>query len=253
MPTLSVITPVYDPVPSQLRAAYDSLASQELPTGWGIEWLVQEDSRTGIAETILPKHDWITHGSGRHSGVAMCRNLALSRANGDLIKNLDDDDILTPGVLARDINVLVSNPDIGWTTSRVLDLLPDGSTVGFPNDPEHGRLPPGVVRRHWRTHNYRLPVHPTTVCMRKPLAVALGGWMAVPGSDDSGLLVAASVVSTGWFTSDVGLYYRKHPNQVTADADHLEPIEWNARMELIDQRAEALQQGHAIPSTLQTS
>jgi hypothetical protein len=87
----------------------------------------------------------------------------------------------------------------------VLDLLPDGTTVGFDSDPPAGRLERGTIVGHWRTHNYRLPVHPTTVCIRRSLVMALGGWMAVPGSEDTGMLVAAGAVSVGHFLSEVGL------------------------------------------------
>jgi hypothetical protein len=56
---------------------------------------------------------------------------------------LDADDQLTPGALARDIEVLSKYADIGWTTSRVVDLLPDGSTVGFDADPLRQLVPRG--------------------------------------------------------------------------------------------------------------
>jgi len=121
-----------------------------------------------------------------------------------------------------------------------LDLLPDGSTVASQHDPEPGRLEPGVVADYWRSHGYRLPVHGVTLCMRRSLLVALGGWMGVPGSDDTGLLIAASAVSPGYFHGEVGLYYRKWPGQVTAQAAHTQPDEWNARMRLIEERGEAL-------------
>ena len=91
----------------------------------------------------------------------------------------------------------------------MLDQLPDGSTVGFDNDPPSGPLEPGFVLDHWRSHNFRLPVHPTTICISRDLVTALGGWMAVPGSDDTGLLVAASVLSIGCFHGEVGLLYGK--------------------------------------------
>jgi hypothetical protein len=74
----------------------------------------------------------------------------------------------------------------------------------------------------------------------RPLVTALGGWIAVPGSADTGLLVAASVVSVGYFHGEVGLLYRKWPGQVTASPDHTEPIEWQLRMHLIDERASSL-------------
>jgi glycosyltransferase involved in cell wall biosynthesis len=234
---LSVITPSYNPVPEQLLEVYESLREQAVPDGW--EWIVQEDGRTGAAERILPDDPRIKFGAGRRGGVAITRNLGLARAAGSLIKNLDQDDVLTPGVLARDIAVLDAHPEIGWMTSRVLGLLPDGSTVGFP-DPPSGRIERGFVFDHWRTYDYRLPVHPTTICIRRKLLAALGGWMTVPGSDDTGMLVAASILTPGHFHDEVGLLYRKWPGQVTASPDHTESIEWNLRMSLIRERAEEL-------------
>lgn len=237
---ISVITPVYNPEPEHLKAAYESLLEQKLPDDWEWEWVLQEDGTTGAVRDLLPDDPRIRFDAGRHNGVAITRNLALARARGSYVKNLDHDDVLTDGVVARDISVLSSDSEVHWVTSRVLDLLPDGSTVGFPDDPPAGKLAPGVVVEHWRSHNFRLPVHPTTICIRRPLAVALGGWMAVPGSDDTGLLVAASVVSTGYFNPEVGLLYRKWPGQVTASSEHTEPVEWNLRMSLISERADAL-------------
>jgi glycosyltransferase involved in cell wall biosynthesis len=240
MPTISIITPIYDPQPHHLREAYESLCAQVLPAGWSWEWMAQEDGDSRIAEELLPADHRINFGTGRNNGVAITRNLALARAQGDLVKNLDQDDILTPGVLARDIDTLTQHEHVQWTTSRVLDLLPTGELIGFDNDPPHGELAPGTVLEHWQTHGYRLPVHPTTICIRRELAVLLGGWMAVPGSDDTGLLVTASALHTGYFNSTVGLHYRKWPGQVSAQASHTEAVEWNARMKLISERAEMM-------------
>lgn len=237
---LSVITPVHEPVAEHLLAAYESLRQQEMPRGWEWEWVVQEDGTRGAAEGLLPSDSRIRFGCGRRGGVAITRNLGLSRCSGSLVKNLDQDDILCAGVLARDVTVLAEHVDVGWATSRALDLLPDGSTVGVADSLPAGRLEPGVVVEHWRTHDYRLPVHPTTICIRRRLAVALGGWMAVPGSDDTGLLIAASVVSAGYFHGEVGLLYRRWPGQGSAQAAHTESVEWTSRMRLIDDRAHYL-------------
>ncbi len=241
MPLISIITPIYMPDAGMLEQAYTSLSSQELPARWCFEWLVQEDGRTRIAEEILPVADGrIVHGNDRHGGVAISRNLALSKARGELVKNLDQDDVLTPGVLARDIANVTGNEAVGWSTSRALDLMPDGTTVGFDKEPPHGILEPGVVLDHWRRNSFRAPVHPTTICIRRDLALALGGWMAVPGSDDTGLLIAASVVAAGYFDSEVGLLYRKWPGQVSASDAHTLPVAWHTRMNLISERADAM-------------
>lgn len=240
MPLLSIITPSYKPVPEQLLECWESVRSQKLPGGWELEWVIQEDGDTGAVTEILPNDSRIKFGTGRRGGIALTRNMALARSKGELIKNLDQDDVLTPDVLARDIEILTSDPLVQWTTSRVLDLLPDGSTVGFDNDPPEGRLEPGFVLDHWRKHNYRLPVHPTTVCIRRELVVALGGWMGVPGSDDTGMLVPASVISWGYFHGEVGLLYRKWPGQETAGVGHYAHEEWANRMRLIEERADVI-------------
>ncbi|WP_214408514.1 glycosyltransferase family 2 protein [Sphaerisporangium fuscum] len=250
MPLLSIVTPSYKPVREQLLEAYESVRSQELPDGWELEWVIQEDGDTGAVRDILPADSLVNFGTGRRGGVALTRNLALARSKGELVKNLDQDDILAPGVVARDIEILTSDPLVQWTTSRVLDLLPDGSTVGFDSDPATGRLEPGMVLEHWRAHHYRLPVHPTTICIRRDLVMALGGWMGIPGSDDTGLLVAASVVSYGYFHGEVGLFYRKWPGQETAAPEHYAPGEWNLRMSVVEERAEAIRKIWPCPPVL---
>ena len=164
----------------------------------------------------------------------------LSRAAGELIKVLDADDQLAPGTLARDIGVLSAQPGIGWTAARVLDLLPDGSTAGFDSDPAEGRIERGQVLEQWRARGYRPPVHPATLCVRRELLLAMGGWMALPASGDTGLLLALNAISPGYFIADTGLLYRKWPGQMTSQAAHTDEVEWPARMAIIEARAEAL-------------
>jgi hypothetical protein len=122
----------------------------------------------------------------------------------------------------------------------VLDLLPDGSTIGWEHaDPPEGQFTRTHVLNYFQQNNYRLPVHPATLCIRTELALALGGWMALPG-EDTGLLLAVSVIATGYFIGKPGLLYRKHPDQITGQADWTEPSEWVPRMRLIEARALAL-------------
>jgi glycosyltransferase involved in cell wall biosynthesis len=230
----------YRPLPEHLTAAYQSLTAQELPDGWEWQWVVQEDGQTGEVARMLPDDPRISPGSGRRSGEAATRTMCLSRASGELVKVLDADDQLTPGTLAREISALTSRPDIAWTTCRVLDLLPDGSTVGFESDPPEGPIEPGAVLQHWRSHDYRAQVHPVTLCMRRQLVYALGGWMALPASGDTGLLLAANAISTGYFIGKVGLLYRKWPGQMTSQSSHTDEVEWPARMAIIEARAASL-------------
>ncbi|MEU3188667.1 glycosyltransferase family 2 protein [Streptomyces sp. NPDC006923] len=236
---ISVITPVHRAGLAYLSAAYDSLASQHLPSGWSWEWLVQEDGGDVDSAAVLPSDSRIHIAASRKGGPHVTRTVSLGRSSGDLIKNLDSDDVLSVGVLARDIEVLTNHPDVGWTTSAVIDLLPDGSTTTFPGDPVGGRIQRTAVYRHWSQHR-RAQVHPATICARRDLVLALGGWMALPASGDTGLLLGLDAVADGWFHTEVGLQYRKHEGQITADPRHTKGPEWEARMAVIGEHARAL-------------
>jgi glycosyltransferase involved in cell wall biosynthesis len=242
---VSVLTATYRPDPGFLAAAYESIASQRLPGGWEFEWVVQEDGQAGQLAGLLPDDRRISSGAGRRGGECVTRTMCLARATGELVKVLDADDVLAPGALAREIAVLSANPDIGWTTCRALDLLPDGTTSGPGRDPAEGRLERGSVLASWRARGYQPPVHPATLCLRRELAVALGGWMALPASSDTALLMAASAVSDGYFIAATGLLYRKWPGQVTSRPEHGDPAERALRMGIIEARALALASGHA--------
>jgi hypothetical protein len=76
--------------------------------------------------------------------------------------------------------------------------------------------------------------------VRRELLLALGGWMALPASEDTGLLLALNSVSRGWFSEEVGLLYRKWEGQETGQASHVEPGEREARMAVVEARARAL-------------
>ncbi len=239
MPVLSVITPVHPPSLPYLTEAYASLAAQELPAGWTWEWLVQEDGETGLLDDVLPADERVLPGSGRRGGPGVTRMMALSRSRGEVIKALDADDLLAAGALARDIAAL-GDPSIGWTTCRVLDLLPDGTTVGFDSDPEEGPIERGAILRHWQRHDHVSSVVAGTLCVRRELLLELGGWMALPASEDTGLILAANAVSDGYFLATCGMYYRKWAGQVTRSAAHDDDAERLARMKLIGERAEVM-------------
>jgi len=64
--------------------------------------------------------------------------------------------------------------------------------------------------------------------------------MALPGGEDTGLLIAASVVSDGHFIAAPGLLYRRHSAQITNRETWAGTAEWAARMRLIEARGRAL-------------
>ncbi|MEV6680850.1 glycosyltransferase [Streptomyces erythrochromogenes] len=235
-----IVTAVHAPSAHFLPDAYKSICEQELPDGWEWHWLIQEDGKTDQVAPHVPGDERVSFRQGRPGGPGVARMMAMAHADGDYVKVLDADDQLAPGVLARDLAALEADASLGWATSRVLDFLPDGSTVGFPGDPEPGAIERGEVLEYWKANGFRAQVHPATLFVRKDLLLALGGWMALPASEDTGLLMALNATSRGWFSAEVGLLYRKWPGQATSQPSHTEAAERDARMAVVQARAEKL-------------
>ncbi|MFD5536451.1 glycosyltransferase family 2 protein [Streptomyces sp. NPDC127079] len=237
---VTVVTAVHAPSARFLPEAYGSLCEQRLPDGWEWRWLIQQDGAGDGVLPYVPDDVRVSFRQGRAGGPGVARTMALARAEGPYVKILDADDQLTPGALARDLAVLEADPAVGWATSRALDLLPDGTTAGFPGDPEEGPVERGAVLDFWAANGFRAQVHPATLCVRRELLLALGGWMALPASEDTGLLLALNAVSRGWFSARAGLLYRKWEGQVTGQSAHTDPVEREARMAVVAARARAL-------------
>ncbi|MGD3106481.1 glycosyltransferase family 2 protein [Streptomyces sp. YGL11-2] len=235
-----VVTAVHAPSARFLPDAHASLTRQELPAGWEWHWVIQEDGTSGAVAPHVPDDARVTFRQGRPGGPGVARTIALAQADGEYVKVLDADDQLPPGTLARDLAALEGDRGIGWATSRVLDLLPDGSTAGFDGDPEPGPIGRGAVLDFWKAHDFLAQVHPATLFVRRDLLLALGGWMALPASEDTGLLLALNAVSRGWFSAEVGLLYRKWPGQATGQASHTDAAERAARMAVVEARARQL-------------
>ena len=236
MPTISVITAIYNGGHHYLEDTYRSLCEQQLPQGWSWQWCIQEDGATGIANRHLPaSDDRISSGTGLSARTGVARTMALSRANGTFIRTLDADDMLLPGALARDIERLQRSP---WCTSACLDLLADGSTVAGPYDPVDGPL---QQRKFLHEHAAnQMSVQAVTLAAHTDLVRALGGWPALTGAETDGLLLAVEAVAAGEFIASPSLIYRKHAGQTTASSGYWAPDEIDTRFTAVQQRARAL-------------
>jgi glycosyltransferase involved in cell wall biosynthesis len=239
MPVFSVVTPVYHGGDAYLLESYESVAAQRLPKGWALQWLVQEDGKTGKPLDRLPDKSWISKGIGPTGGAARTRTLALYRVDGVLLRTLDADDLFPDEyTLARDVEALAANPDLGWTVAPALDLYPDGRIVPGPYDPPPGRLPTGFLAEALRAG--ALPVMGTTATIYTELALAHGGWPAIPAFEDVGPLLAAEAVVDGWMQDKPGEIYRKHPTQSTNDPDYRDVADKAVRIGLVLGRADAI-------------
>ncbi|RKT84157.1 Glycosyl transferase family 2 [Saccharopolyspora antimicrobica] len=240
MPTLSVLTPVVHGKHHYLGQTYESLVRQELPPGWDWQWIVQEDGDTGFLRGVLPSDPRISAGASQQGRAAMARTMGLARAEGELIRALDADDVLPDGALEQEIKALASSPEYAWSVSPTLDLMPDGSLVPGPRDPEPGPLPPGALYEGQAAGS--LQVVGTTLCTYTALVRALGGWQALYSDEDVALLLAVEAVAPGIMLPEPGLHYRKWSGATTAQADDYQPADGAMRNAAILSRADALRE-----------
>lgn len=212
MRTISVITAAHAPSAHYLVETARSVAAQQLPPGWACEWLVQED---GEAPALADRVGGARHAcNGARLGIAATRNLALARATGELVQNLDHDDVLLPHALATLISRFEEHP-VHWAVMSADDLLPDGTRRPFPPDLPHGPVRPGEVNRWAEERGGNWPLHGGGLAARTETLRALGGWTGVPVDDELGALVALSELTQGWHDHEVTWLYRKHPAQTT--------------------------------------
>ena len=238
MPLVSVLTAAHAGRAPLLPATGESLATQALPPGWELEWIVEEDGPEPVLAQVVAGFPAASHRAlGAQMGVASTRNLALSRARGDLVHVLDSDDLMAPGGLATVITAFERHSDLGWVAGQADNLMPDGSRVSFEPISPTGRVEAGAVNDYVLEHG-RGPFHPAGLTLRADLARAVGGWAALPRAEDVALVVAAAEVAAGYHTPEVTWLYRQHPGQMTRADDwpDLDPVCWT----VIRQRIESM-------------
>ncbi|WP_405166143.1 glycosyltransferase [Nocardia sp. NBC_01499] len=215
---VEVVTAVHAEYARYLPSAWRSLRAQTHPD-W--TWLVQVDGDAAAVRAALiecgaaddPRTRLAFNGT--REGPAVTRNVALGRATATLIQNLDADDELEPTALAVLTTALRQHPTAGFTVGLAGDLLNSGELMDVPLPFEAGLLARGAVVDAWVTDpdHYRLPVHPAGVLWHRDLLLATGGWAAMRGMEDTGLLMSASALAPCVALDTRTLRYRRHRNQ----------------------------------------
>ncbi|WP_208025724.1 glycosyltransferase [Amycolatopsis acidicola] len=238
-----------------LPAAYSSLRAQTCRR-W--RWLVQIDGvndsavRAALAMTGALDDDRVVVRSNRAiAGPGVTRNIALARSSAPLLQNLDADDVLEPDALRLLASAMRAHPRAGFAAGHARDLLPDGTLRDHPLPLVPGVLPRGSLSEAWLDDpgRYRLPLHPAGVMWRRALVVELGGWTALLGMEDTGLLMAVSAVSEGVLVDAPTLRYRKHPRQWSNSVERSK-FDGTAHISLVRQRVQFLAAGPGwLPGT----
>lgn len=242
---MTVLTPAHESARPYLSETAQSVLTQTMPAGWELEWVVQADGVDAAdLRHLLPDDARLQFDShGAAIGPGATRNLALARAQGTYIQNLDADDLLLDGALSVTIDAFESHSDIHWTYAQADDLMPDGSRVAFqPWMPPTGRVAAGRLTAWMEENGGNVPVPCAAVAYRTTTLRALGGWMALPTGEDLGLLAAVSAITDGWQDPATTWLYRQHPGQISRHETHPELSALARRVAL--QRISALRLTH---------
>ncbi|MDB6118650.1 MAG: putative glycosyl transferase [Verrucomicrobiaceae bacterium] len=120
MPQVSIIIPAYN-AERWLPETLESVAAQEIAD---LEVIIVNDGSTdgtaAYVEKQWPQHRLI---STANKGVSHARNLGTSLATGEFVQYLDADDLLAPGKLARQISILIAEPEIDVVYSNWQRLI----------------------------------------------------------------------------------------------------------------------------------
>jgi glycosyltransferase involved in cell wall biosynthesis len=161
-PLVSVILPVYNRVRWVARAI-SSVLHQTYPA---IELIVVDDgSDDGTRHVLHQFASRITHLSQDHAGAYAARNLALSRARGELIAFIDSDDLWSPDRLSRQVPLL-ERPAVGLVFGDAVHVVGGPGATTRTRRTCFGVTPParGRVAAHFAWGNF---VPTSTVLVRR--------------------------------------------------------------------------------------
>lgn len=205
-PKISVLMPVFNGR-TYLRAALDSILSQ---TERRFEFVIVDDGSTDGSREILQDR------AGRdarirlflrdHEGLVPALNFGIAEARAPFLARMDADDIALPTRLARQLEILETDPGIGALGTHVEAIDADGRPIRpFTPPPDHEALD----ARHITRGDPRL-WHPS-VMMRTALLREIGGYSAdYPYTEDLDLWLRIAERARLAVLPEILLQYRLH-------------------------------------------
>jgi len=112
---VSVLIPLYNRV-DYIQEALESVLQQNYAD---IEVIIVDDGSTDGSDKIVSEYAardqvvMLQHPDGENKGQSASLNLALKHASGEYIAILDSDDLFVPGKIAKQVDFLKNNKEIG--------------------------------------------------------------------------------------------------------------------------------------------
>ncbi|MGQ9686405.1 MAG: glycosyltransferase family 2 protein, partial [Thiobacillaceae bacterium] len=127
-PSVSVVIPAYNAAWCVGRAI-DSVLAQDYRD---FELIVVDDGSTDDTAKVLAAYGDAIHVIGKpNGGMSSARNAGIAAARGEFIAFLDADDWWLPGKLARQVALMQSRPELGFTSVAARLEDPQGKLINL--------------------------------------------------------------------------------------------------------------------------
>ena len=157
-PRVSVLIPCYN-AGRYLSAALDSVLAQ---TYQDFEIIVVDDGSQDDSGAVAARYPRVRYFHNAHSGISVTRNLAISKAGGEILVFLDADDLWEPEKLEKQVAYLDSHPDCQLVYTLVRNF--------FDGDPT------AMTQRQEQLLNANMDNCLVTCCIRRSLYETYGGY-----------------------------------------------------------------------------
>ena len=160
IPKVTVLMPVHNGE-LYLREAVESILTQ---TFREYEFIIVDDGSTDGTREILASYDdprIKIMRNERNLGIVFSLNRGLEHACGEYIARMDGDDISLPTRLARQLDYLSANPEIGMAGTWIQRMDEHGRSQGV------ARLPTTVMLVRWVLLFENCFAHPSTMFRRE--------------------------------------------------------------------------------------
>ncbi|MBI4522973.1 MAG: glycosyltransferase [Deltaproteobacteria bacterium] len=173
------------------------------------------DCSTAIAKTYRERYPhkirYLEHAAHQNRGMSASRNLGIAQAAGELLAFLDADDLWLRDKLEKQVFIMERYPDVGLLANPALYFYQDGARKAQEMTLSPGRLSRGAWAPKMLESDDNAAC-PSTVLMRKDLAVRLGGFEeSFRGSfEDQLMWFKVTLGSCIYFDPNCRILYRIH-------------------------------------------
>lgn len=187
MPRVSVVMASRNPNPAMLKEAIDSVLAQ---TYKDFEFIVVDDGSESPIEPVvrsISEDSRIKVYGIKHSGLGAALNHGISEAEGEYIARLDDDDMMLPSRLERQVAYLDTHADVSCVGTWFYDKVGNKYYPHREYPVEHEEIVKGLLARQF------LLAH-TSVMFRKSACQQIGGYRVAGGGQDLDLFLQLGTV-----------------------------------------------------------